>query len=100
MTMPIFDAWPDDEWFDAGTAVRVTASPSPVVTVEDDGSGIPKSEKEKIFERFYRIQGSTGNGCGLGLAIVKEIAELHDIRLELNNASAVGGTRFVLTFPA
>lgn len=80
-------------------AVRLTASPSPVVMVEDDGSGIPQPEKEKIFERFYRIQGSTGNGCGLGLAIVKEIAELHNLRLELNNTSKEGGTQFVLTFP-
>jgi two-component system sensor histidine kinase TctE len=80
-------------------AVRLSASPDAALIVEDDGPGIPPSEKEKIFERFYRIQGSTGNGCGLGLAIVKEIAELHSIRLELNNASAEGGTRIVLTFP-
>lgn len=80
-------------------AVRLTASPHPGLIVEDDGPGIPQSEKQKIFERFYRIQGSTGNGCGLGLSIVKEIAELHNIRLELNNTSAEGGNRFVLTFP-
>jgi two-component system, OmpR family, sensor histidine kinase TctE len=79
--------------------VRLSASPFKVLFVEDDGPGIPPSEKEKIFERFYRIQGSKGNGCGLGLAIVKEIAELHNIRLDLNNACAQGGTRFVLTFP-
>jgi two-component system sensor histidine kinase TctE len=80
-------------------AVQLTASPQPVLVVEDDGSGIPQSEKEKIFERFYRIQGTTGNGCGLGLAIVKEIAELHNIRMDLNNTCVEGGTRFVLTFP-
>jgi two-component system, OmpR family, sensor histidine kinase TctE len=80
-------------------AVRLTAAPDPALIVEDDGPGIPQPEQDKIFERFYRIQGSTGNGCGLGLAIVKEIAELHNIRLELNNASAEGGTRIVLTFP-
>ncbi|CAG7857806.1 two-component system, OmpR family, sensor histidine kinase TctE [biofilm metagenome] len=85
---------------DAGNiSVRLTASPHPVLIMEDDGPGIPPSEKEKIFERFYRIQGSTGNGCGLGLAIVKEIAELHQIRLELNNCNAESGTRIVLTFP-
>jgi two-component system, OmpR family, sensor histidine kinase TctE len=81
-------------------AVRLTAAPDPALIVEDDGPGIPQSEKEMIFERFYRIQGSSGNGCGLGLAIVKEIAVLHNIRLELNNTRVEGGIRFVLTFPA
>jgi two-component system, OmpR family, sensor histidine kinase TctE len=79
--------------------VRLTAAPDPALIVEDDGPGIPQPEQDKIFERFYRIQGSTGNGCGLGLAIVKEIAELHNLRLELNNTSKEGGTQFVLTFP-
>jgi two-component system, OmpR family, sensor histidine kinase TctE len=81
-------------------AVRLNASPQSVLIVEDDGPGIPQAEKDKIFERFYRIQGTIGNGCGLGLAIVKEIAELHNIRLVLNNTGDVGGTRFELTFPA
>ena len=80
-------------------SVRLAALPNPVLIVEDDGPGIPQSEKEKIFERFYRIQGSAGTGCGLGLAIVKDIAELHNIRLELNDIGLDGGTQFVLTFP-
>jgi two-component system sensor histidine kinase TctE len=52
----------------------------------------------KVFERFYRIPGSPGDGCGLGLAIVKEIADLHKARLELNRISAAGGTRIELVF--
>jgi two-component system sensor histidine kinase TctE len=80
--------------------VKVDSYPSPRLSVEDDGSGIPEVELDKVFERFYRIPGSPGDGCGLGLAIVKEIADLHKAQLELNRASAAGGTRVELVFKA
>ncbi len=79
-------------------AVKVEHYPSPCLCVEDDGSGIPELEMDRIFERFYRIPGSPGDGCGLGLAIVKEIADLHKARLQLNRAGAAGGTRIKLIF--
>jgi len=80
-------------------AIFVKLSNNPVIclTIEDDGPGIPDSEKDKIFERFYRISSSSGEGCGLGLAIVKEIADLHQIKLMLLN-STYGGTRIDLQF--
>jgi len=78
--------------------VKVDSYPSPCLIVEDDGPGIPELEMGKVFERFYRIPGSPGDGCGLGLAIVKEIADLHKARLELHRISAVGGTRIELVF--
>ena len=78
--------------------VKVESYPSPRLSVEDDGPGIPELEMDKVFERFYRIPGSPGDGCGLGLAIVKEIADLHKARLELSRASAAGGTRIELVF--
>ncbi len=77
--------------------VRLTNQPLPCLTVEDDGPGIPDTEYDKIFERFYRIPGSSGIGCGLGLAIVKEIADLHQVKLILGN-SRQGGTRIHLEF--
>jgi len=80
--------------------VKVESYPSPRLSVEDDGSGIPELELDKVFERFYRIPGSPGDGCGLGLAIVKEIADLHKARLELSRVSAAGGTRIELVFKA
>lgn len=80
--------------------VKVASVPSPCLSVEDDGSGIPEDEMDRVFERFYRIPGSQGDGCGLGLAIVKEIADLHKARLELSRASAAGGTRVELVFNA
>lgn len=77
--------------------VRVAASSQPTLVVEDDGPGIPESEADRIFERFYRPPGSPGDGCGLGLAIVKEIAEQHDARVRLSR-SALGGARIEILF--
>lgn len=79
-------------------AVRVTSVPAPALIVQDDGPGISPDEQEKVFERFYRVQGSPGDGCGLGLAIVKEIADLHHARLELGPLNILGGTRVTVTF--
>jgi two-component system sensor histidine kinase TctE len=78
--------------------VKLYRSPTPCLTVEDDGPGIPENEQIKIFERFYRIPDSPGNGCGLGLAIVKEIADLHKARLELSNTNTSGGTKISVIF--
>lgn len=80
--------------------VKVERYPVPTLIVEDDGPGIPDMEIARVFERFYRIPGSSGDGCGLGLAIVKEIADLHQARLELNRVGETGGTRIKLIFEA
>ena len=77
--------------------VRLTDQPILCLSIEDDGPGIDNKECEKIFERFYRIPGSPGNGCGLGLAIVKEIADLHQVKLILGNSTR-GGIRIDLQF--
>ncbi len=77
--------------------VKLTHKPIPFLTVEDDGPGIDDKERKKIFERFYRVPGSPGNGCGLGLAIAREIADLHQMNLILGH-STNGGTRFDLQF--
>ncbi len=66
--------------------------------VTDRGSGIPADEREKVFNRLYRLDKSrTTPGNGLGLAIVAAIAELHDaqVRLEDNNP----GLRVIISFP-
>jgi signal transduction histidine kinase len=78
--------------------VRVDASEAPCVIVEDNGPGIEDSEINRIFERFYRVPGSRGEGCGLGLAIVKEIADLHNAQLTTSRTSKKGGLRIVMTF--
>ena len=77
--------------------VRLTNRPTLCLSIEDDGPGIKTFERDKIFERFYRIPGSSGDGCGLGLAIVKEIADLHQVKLLLLSSDS-GGTRIDLQF--
>ncbi|MDD5581141.1 MAG: sensor histidine kinase N-terminal domain-containing protein [Methylobacter sp.] len=78
--------------------VKLYRNPSLCLTIEDDGPGIPEVEMNRVFERFYRIPGSSGNGCGLGLAIIKEIAELHNARFQMSRVSARGGVRIDLVF--
>ena len=71
----------------------------PFLEVEDSGPGIPQAERERVFERFYRMPNSAGDGSGLGLAIVKEIARAHAAKISLTEP-ATGGTRFTVTFQA
>jgi two-component system sensor histidine kinase TctE len=79
-------------------AVRVVASSPPEVVIEDTGSGIPESDRDLVFERFYRVLGTGESGSGLGLPIVKAIAELHGASVRIE-APPQGGTRFVVSFP-
>lgn len=70
-----------------------------VLTVKDNGIGIPASDQQRIFERFYRVDKSRSKatgGTGLGLAIVKHIVEIHDAKIELDSAPGVGTTISVL----
>lgn len=54
-----------------------------ILEVEDTGPGIPPSERERVFERFYRILDTNRSGSGLGLAIVREIAQQHDATVSI-----------------
>jgi signal transduction histidine kinase len=72
-----------------------------VLTVEDDGGGIPSGDRERVFERFVRLdeaRARDAGGSGLGLAIVREIVRAHggDVRVD---AGASGGARFVVSLP-
>lgn len=72
-----------------------------IVSIEDNGPGIPDEEREKIFERFYRLDDSrtrdTG-GTGLGLAIAKEAILLHGGEISVMD-SENGGSVFVIELP-
>ncbi len=70
-----------------------------VLTVEDDGPGVPEAERERVFERFYRVLGTGAEGCGLGLAIVREIAERHQAKVSLSPKGDGTGTIVRITFP-
>jgi two-component system sensor histidine kinase TctE len=68
------------------------------VEVEDDGPGVPESERTRVLERFYRVQGTRGEGNGLGLAIAEEIARVHHSHLRLQSGAAGRGLKVTLPF--
>jgi len=72
----------------------------PYLEVEDDGPGIPESERMRVRERFYRLPGSTGIGCGLGLAIVDEIARVHGAAFTIGGGAGGHGGRMRVRFAA
>ena len=72
--------------------------PTVTLRVTDNGPGIPPELRERVFERFFRIPGSTEAGSGLGLAIVKQIAELHKAKIQLNTAADGQGLQFDIRF--
>ncbi|MBC2666805.1 DUF4118 domain-containing protein [Novosphingobium flavum] len=69
-----------------------------MLTVEDDGPGIPEAERARVFERFARLEGSDRAGSGLGLAIVRGFAEAMGMTVTLDE-SPLGGARFALILP-
>jgi len=81
-------------------ALRVAARHNAVVTVRDQGPGIPDYAQGKVFEKFYSLARphSRKKSTGLGLAFVQEIAALHRGRIELGNAKD-GGALATLTLP-
>lgn len=68
-----------------------------VIAVEDQGVGIPVADRERIFERFVRLQQGS-DGAGLGLPLARWIAEAHRGSLTLD-ASGPGGSRFTVKLP-
>ncbi|MFL6631491.1 MAG: ATP-binding protein [Massilia sp.] len=78
----------------------VAEAGSVTVTVEDSGPGIPPAERERVFDRFYRVPGSDVKGSGLGLAIIKSIAERHGATLALGESKRLGGLEATVNFPA
>lgn len=80
--------------------VRVSGGPRVVVlSVEDNGPGIPETERSRVFERFYRVLGSGAEGAGLGLAIVRDIALSHSAEVTLADGAGGRGTVVRVVFP-
>ena len=72
-----------------------------VLQVEDSGPGIPESERDLVFQPFYRALGTEADGSGLGLPIVMEIAHLHAATVTLEDANpgkVAPGARFTVRF--
>ena len=83
---------------------------SPVLVVQDSGPGIAPEDRGRVFDRFFRASGATGQagesadtatfGSGLGLAIVNTIAERHSATLQLGTSERLGGLKVEVRFPA
>ena len=69
-----------------------------MLTIADQGPGIPQEELDNLFERYYRGTNTTDDtmGTGLGLAITKQLIDLHDGSISVQ--SGAEGTVFVLKF--
>lgn len=90
----------------AGGNVQVgLASPEPltyVLTVDDDGPGVPPADRERVFDPFIRLDESRARGTGgtgLGLAIVRRVARWHNGEALVSD-SPLGGARFVIRWHA
>ena len=89
---------------DAGTPIAIRATREPgnlLLSVLDEGPGLPQGRERDLFETFRRIEGSDRKqaGTGLGLAIVKGFAEAMGLGVEAANRTDVTGARFTLRFP-
>ncbi len=85
----------------AGGRVDVSAGLDdgrPFLAVADNGPGIPAAERERVFDRFYRLPANREPGSGLGLAVVKAIAGRHGAAVRLADAPG-GGLAVRVTFP-
>ena len=82
-----------------GSTVTIAVKPEGIVSVTDEGPGIPHSEREQIFRRFWRKDRRGSSGAGLGLSIVKRIMDAHRGEIDIGNLSG-GGCVFTLKLHA
>jgi signal transduction histidine kinase len=87
-----------------GKEIIIAAEPNHtgvMIGVRDEGFGIPEAARDRIFEKFYRLERDTASGTvgtGLGLALVKEIVERHGGRITVESNPATGST-FTVRLP-
>jgi NtrC-family two-component system sensor histidine kinase KinB len=88
-----------------GSAIELRAAPDPLearnvrICVRDHGPGVPAEHRQRIFEKFFRVPGTSGKGVGLGLYISREIVRAHGGEMGVESA-AEGGALFWFTIPA
>lgn len=61
------------------------------ITIQDNGPGIPKEQLDKIFDRFYQVEGTEG-GTGIGLSLVKELVQLHKGQISVSSDTGRGAS--------
>ena len=90
------------------TLIRITANQKDenlIVTIEDEGKGIPVELRERVFDKFFRAMrdGDTSSdnppGTGMGLTIARGIVEAHQGRIWVEDAEDTKGTKVVLALP-
>jgi signal transduction histidine kinase len=69
-----------------------------ILKVTDTGPGIAEAEKNKIFQRFYRVPGTSSSGAGLGLSIVRDVANNHGAVVTVANGPYNIGSTFSIVF--
>ena len=88
-----------------GECARISVEDTPDtlrIRVIDEGPGIPEVELERVFDPFYRLEGSRSEetgGTGLGLGIARNLARAHGGDLVLRNRQSVSGLEAILTLP-
>ena len=85
----------------AGSTVQVelrSRAGAVTLSIVDQGPGIPRELRDRVFESYYRIPGTPGDGGGLGLAIVREIAAQHGADVQITQGDGSRGTRITVTF--
>ena len=70
------------------------------LVVADNGPGIAADKRERIFERFYRVENHEKTGCGIGMAIVARVCELHQASIELSDPETGSGLVVTVCLPA
>ena len=84
-----------------GGSVRVSTEPQGAVVrfaISDEGAGVPSEYRERVFEKFFRVPGTPGQGIGLGLYISREIILAHRGEMGVDSAPG-GGSTFWFTLP-
>ena len=85
---------------DVSVERRDGAEPRALLVVSDGGPGIPPPERERVFDRFYRVPGTASPGSGLGLALVRSIAAHHHAHIQLGAGPDGRGLRVSVEFAA
>jgi two-component system sensor histidine kinase KdpD len=84
-----------------GSPIRVgirTGAGRLILTVSDQGPGLPPEDLERVFDKFYRVPGSPAGGTGLGLFITRSLVQAHGGEVRASNQAA-GGAAFSIELP-
>ena len=97
------------KYSEPGSTIKVSAVSKPsdegtaCVIVEDEGEGIPRELRERVFDKFFRAtrdgDGGHPSGTGLGLAIAQGIVDAHGGRIWIEDGANGRGTKFVVALP-